>query len=140
MTQSITNEVRKAIDAFFGAMDEQDLEAISRLTAHDEQMVNIGTDSGEYWKGWERLQEDTAAMFKTMKSYKVSRRDEVINISESGTVAWFSFIMDSVVETEDGKHTTEDARFSGVMEKRNGQWKFVQSHLSIPLSGQAVAY
>ncbi len=132
--------VRSVIESFFTAMDEQDLETISQITAHDAKMVNIGTDTDEYWVGWEVMKNDTIAMFKSMKSYNVSRREEIINISESGTVAWFSFIMDSEVETTDDHYTTENARFSGVMEKRNGQWVFVQSHLSIPQSQQAVEY
>lgn len=135
-----TDVVRSVIDDFFTAMDEQNLDTLSEITAHDAEMVNIGTDSEEYWKGWEALKKDTIAMFQKMKSYQVRRRKEVINISSTGTVAWFTFIMDSEVETEDDKYTTKNARFSGVMEKRDGQWMFVQSHLSVPLSEQAVPY
>lgn len=130
--------VRDVIDDFFKAMDEQDLETISRITAHDEEIVNIGTDRNEFWRGWQNLKEDTIAMFETMKSYEVSRRNEVIQLSESKTVAWVSFIMNSEVETESNQYSIQNGRFSGVMEKRNGQWKFVQSHLSIPVSEQSV--
>lgn len=133
-------EVQAAIDRFFRAMDTQDMEAMSALIAHDAEMVHFGTDTAERWAGWESLREATKEQFEALQSYTVSVRDQVIKVGPSGQVAWFSQVMDAQVETQHGRYRMDDARLTGVFEKRDGQWVFVQSHLSLPVSGQAVEY
>ena len=133
-------KVQSVIQAFFEAMDTQDMERISALTAHDAKMVHFGTDRAERWVGWKELKEVTAQMFEGLESYEVEIRDQVIRIADTGRVAWFSQVIDSHVTTKSQEVHTEDARFTGVLEKRSGSWVFVQTHLSLPVSGQHVAY
>lgn len=133
-------EVKAAIDRFFQAMDTQDMEAMSALLAHDAEMVHFGTDAAERWVGWEALREATEEQFEALESYTVSVRDQVIRVGPSGRAAWFSQVMDAEVETEHGTYRLDDARLTGVFEKRGGRWIFVQSHLSLPVDGQAVEY
>ena len=142
-TERATEEklrVQRTIDAFFEAMDAQDMERMSALIARDANMVHFGTDEAERWVGWEALEESTQDMFEGLESYEVSISDQVINLSASGDVAWFSQIVDSDVTTRSEQVETRAARFTGVLEKREGTWRFVQSHLSLPVQGQHVAY
>lgn len=132
--------VKAVIEGFFEAMDDQDMDQMERLIAHDTEMVHFGTDAGERWVGWKSLKSSTEDMFETLQSYTVSIRDQGICLGPSEQVAWFSLVMDSVVETRDEEVHAEDERLTGVLEKRNGRWVFVQSHLSVPVSGQVVAY
>lgn len=133
-------EVEAAIERFFQAMDAQDMETMSALIAHDAEMVHFGTDAAERWMGWAALKEATEEQFEALESYSTSVRDQVIKVGPSGRVAWFSQVIDARVETEHGTYRMDDARLTGVFEKRDERWVFVQSHLSIPVSGQAVAY
>ena len=56
--------------------------------------------------------------------------DLKINISESGTVAWFYCRLDDI-NTWDGQPANwENARWTGVLEKRDGRWQIVQQHFS----------
>lgn len=132
--------VKGVIQRFFEAIDRQDMEQMERLIAHDAEMVHFGTDADERWVGWEDLKSSTEDMFETLESYTVSIRNLLIRLGPSAQVAWFSLVMDSVVETRAEEVRTEDQRLTGVLEKRNGRWVFVQSHLSVPVSGQVVAY
>ena len=53
-----------------------------------------------------------------------------INLSESGTVAWFSALLDDFGEWQGEPVGWEDARWTGVLEKRDGRWAIVQMHFS----------
>lgn len=132
--------VKSVIHQFFTALDEQDLQTMEYITAHDPGMVHIGTDTDEYWVGWDRLKEDTIRMFEGLKSYQADIQDLRITLSQSGDVAWFTFILNTEVETEQETVQTENGRYSGVMEKRDGHWQLVQTHLSMPESEQVVHY
>lgn len=55
-----------------------------------------------------------------------------LNLSASGDVAWFSCLLDDHA-LWDGKFSGWDnARWTGVLEKRNNNWEIVQMHFSFP--------
>ena len=53
-----------------------------------------------------------------------------MNLSETGTVAWFSALLDDFGEWQGEPVGWEDARWTGVLEKRDGRWVIVQMHFS----------
>ena len=63
-----------------------------------------------------------------------------LNLSNSGDVAWFSEIVDWEFLVEGKKQVIEGVRYTGVMEKRENEWKIVQFHSSVGVSGQVIAY
>ena len=132
--------VKAAIDAFYEARRTKDLEGMSELIAHEKDCIHFGTDADERWAGWEKLKKDTIAQFKAQKNLKVSYRDLHIHVSESGDTAWFSQIVDLEGKSKGGVFDLTGARFTGVLQLREGKWVFVQSHLSLPVEGQAAAY
>ena len=134
MGQSIEGDnVRKAINMFFEAMDRQDMELLEDALGQDEQVVHIGTDAGERWNGWKELKEDTYRQFEDMTSFKVEVRNQRIQLGPNCKVAWFAQEQDMRIGKPNGDIIRlDDARFTGVLEKRDGRWKMVQSHLSVP--------
>ena len=53
-----------------------------------------------------------------------------IGLSETGRTAWFYCRLDDL-NTWDGRQANwEDARWTGVLEKRDGRWVIVQQHFS----------
>ena len=132
--------VESVIHQFFDALNEQDLATMSRITAHDDDMVHIGTDTGEFWVGWQHLREDTIQMFEGLQSYSADIQNLRISLSQSDDVAWFSFILNTEVKTEEETVHTNNSRYTGVMEKRDDHWQLVQTHLSMPESEQVVKY
>jgi len=128
----VKSQVASTIKQFFRAMDTQNLELMKELLPHESEMIHIGTDKDEIWKGWDILMEATREQFENLEYYKANIHDLTINISKSGNTAWYFHLLDA--EIKSGRNITNwsKARFSGVLEKRGDQWKLMQTHVSIP--------
>ena len=59
-----------------------------------------------------------------------------INLSRGGDVAWFSCLLDDRGEWDGRPIAWIDARWTGVLEKRDGKWLLVQQHFSLPTDAQ----
>jgi hypothetical protein len=116
------------------------MELLSNTVAHDEDMVCFGTDAAERWVGWVSLKESLQKQFDAVENTKISAKDQVIMISQSADVAWFSYIMDAQVELQGDQVNFEGMRVTGVLEKRDSKWVIVQFHVSVPVAGQAFEY
>lgn len=57
-------------------------------------------------------------------------RDLTINFSKSGDVAWFFGMLSDMNEWKGQPANWVNARWTGVLEKRNDQWVIVQMHFS----------
>lgn len=126
--------VEAAIEQFFHAMDTQNLSLMERLVAHDANMVHIGTDEEEIWRGWEELWQATEEQFEGLVSYEASIRDLTVNVARSGDVAWYAHLLDARITSNGRTVMWEGARFTGVFERRDGRWRMVQTHVSLPES------
>ncbi|MFC1731544.1 nuclear transport factor 2 family protein [candidate division KSB1 bacterium] len=113
---------------------------LSKVYAHDDDMVVLGTDDVERWIGWENYKNVYDQMFESFKNVDFSVSDQIIKIHESGKVAWFSEIIDASIESQGEITKIEGLRYTGVFEKRDGVWKVVQAHISSPVRGQIVKY
>ncbi len=61
-------------------------------------------------------------------------------LSESGTVAWTSCMMNWDIISGDEPMQLEGLRLTAVFEKRENNWVAVQGHGSVPVSGQMIEY
>jgi uncharacterized protein (TIGR02246 family) len=137
-TQKVDLEAEKAkvktvVDQFEQVWETKDMELFSRIMAHDADMVNFGSDAPEHFIGWEGLKGAVEQMFPALENTKVTVRDQVIKVHPSGHVAWFSQFWDWDLVVGGQPVHSEGQRFTGVLEKRNGNWVFVQFHNSVPL-------
>lgn len=130
----LNSEVASTIKQFFRAMDTQDLELMKDLLPKESEMIHIGTDKDEIWKGWDILIKATRKQFENLDYYKANIHDLTINISESGETAWYFHLLDAEIKSGGNINTWENARFTGVLEKRGGRWKLMQTHVSLPES------
>jgi uncharacterized protein (TIGR02246 family) len=133
-------QVQSVLDQWYQMVETENLELFSRIMAHDPDMVTFGTDAAERWVGWEALNESVQKQFESFENVKISVTKQVIKISESGTVAWVSWVMDCDLLAQGEPVSMKGARITGVLEKRQGSWVIVQCHTSIPVAGQAVEY
>jgi uncharacterized protein (TIGR02246 family) len=133
-------DVKVVVDQFAQAIESEDMELFANIIAHDADMVNFGTDAGERWVGWEPLKESIAEQFASFENTKLTVKDQVIHVNPAGKVAWFSEIADWNMEAQGQPVHLKGCRITGVLEKRNGNWVFVQFHFSLPVSGQAAQY
>jgi len=139
-TQKVDLEAEKAkvksvVDQFEQVWETEDMELFSRIMAHDADMVNYGTDAVEHFVGWEALKEAVEKMFPAFENTKITVKDQVIKVHPSGNVAWFSEVWDWDLAIGGQPVRLEGCRFTGVLEKRNGNWVFVQFHNSVPVAG-----
>jgi len=126
-------KVKTVVDQFTQVWETEDVELFSRIMAHDADMVNFGSDAPEHFVGWEALKEAVEQMFPSFENTKIAVKDQVIKVHPSGHVAWFSQIWDWDLVVGGQPVRLEGCRFTGVLEKRNGNWVFVQFHNSIPV-------
>lgn len=124
--------VKTVVDKFMQSLKTKDIETLSKIFAHDSDMVYIG--SGDKFVGWESVREQLeSGFFKTIDVEGFSIRDQVIKVHNSGEVAWFSEITAMKAKYQ-GQSFGIDVRWTGVLEKRAGNWVIVQSHDSYPSS------
>lgn len=109
--------------------------------AQDEDLVIFWTNSDTAIFGWkEYVKLFDIWMDPRFKATRTEIRDLRINVSRSGTVAWFSAMLDDENEWEGRARGAKDIRWTGVLEKRKGKWVFVQMHGSLAadkVAGQA---
>jgi len=132
--------VKTVIDQSMLFLKTKDVVGYSKLMAHDSDMVNFGTDAAERWVGWESLKESLEKQNKSIDFEDVSFRDLIIKVHNSGEVAWFSAVLNWKGKVQGQPFDMEGVRYTGVLEKRSGNWVYVQFHISVPVAGQAVKY
>jgi ketosteroid isomerase-like protein len=102
-------------------MDTQDFDLMQQIVARNADMVHIGTDTGEIWRGWEELRETTAEQFEGLEYYEAQVRNLSVRVSRTGNVAWYAHLLDARIKS-DGREEQrwQGARFTGVLEKKEG--------------------
>ena len=128
-------KAKLVVNQFAQFWETGDLEWLSRTFAHDADMVNYGTDESEYFIGWEALKESLEQMLPMLQDIKINVKDQVIKVHPSGQVAWFSQIWDWDLVVGGQPVQSHGQRCTGVLEKRNGRWVYVQFHNSVPVTG-----
>jgi uncharacterized protein (TIGR02246 family) len=126
-------KVKTVVDQFAQVWQTEDMELLSRIMAHDADMVNFGSDAPEHFVGWETLKTAVEEMFPAFENTKIAVKDQVITVHPSGQVAWFSQLWDWDFAVGGQPVQLAGCRFTGVLEKRNGNWVFVQFHNSVPV-------
>jgi uncharacterized protein (TIGR02246 family) len=133
-------EVKTVIDRFGRLWEDEDMDAFADLIAHDDDMIVIGTDDAEYVIGYEQFKTAREEQFTSYENVEYNIYDQSIKLSESGDVAWFAETFDLFLLAQGEPVSLEGIRLTGVLEKRDGDWKIVQLHTSVPVEGQAAEY
>jgi ketosteroid isomerase-like protein len=139
-TEAEIEEAKIVVDDFWRAISVQDLDLLSRAVAHDEELVMFGTDAAERWIGSSAFLSAEEQMMQAFDVKRLDRRDETLQIHLRGGVAWFSTVFDLEISVDGEVANLTGLRTTGVLEKRNDDWVIVQSHTSVPVSGQQVEY
>ena len=126
--------IEDVIRASIGWAANKDKVLLYRSFADDEDLFYFsprddGTIHGR--KAFEALTEGFF-MKDDFKAVRYEIRDLHINLSRSGDVAWYHARLDDYNEWKGQPANWEDVRWTGVLEKRGGQWVIVQMHFSGP--------
>ncbi|UCG62480.1 MAG: nuclear transport factor 2 family protein [Candidatus Zixiibacteriota bacterium] len=140
MTVSIDREaeiaaVKEAIHtSITWCLPDKDREKLYRHTARDSSFFIFHPDSKSTIVGFDNFQKFAEELFFDPRFKAVSSeiKDLRVNLSPEGTVAWFSCLLDDQGEWDGKPVGWTDARWTGVLEKRDGTWFLVQQHFSLP--------
>jgi hypothetical protein len=109
---------------------EKDLSTLSRLMAHDADIISYAV-AGRKYVGWTELEEGMREEF--VNSQKLEIPIHELKVWTKGDVAWYAMELDYIRYVADGpglKRTVLPMRETGVLERRNGNWQLLSWHES----------
>jgi hypothetical protein len=111
----------------------KDRQALFDCFAQDSSFFYFDPDSRGTIVGFEAFRRLTDDVFMNPRFKATDSRfkDVRIHLSRSGDVAWYSCMLDDHGEWDGRKTGWDDARWTGVLEKRGGRWVIVQMHFSL---------
>lgn len=125
-------KVALVLEKYVIANETQNLNLVKEVWASKPDILVFGTNSDETIIGWEAIKNTLKKQFEAIDDTYISVRDQRIEINETGNTAWFSEFVNYNYIYQDKPVKYEGLRFTGVLEKINGEWLIVQSHMSIP--------
>jgi hypothetical protein len=131
----IVQDVKEVLNRLIKAEETGDIGMFAACFAHDESLVHFGTDADELWYNWNDFLDFAETQLKKRKGTAINFKDTTVHHNAAGDTAWYSQLVDRCPETKGDDVSIEGFRHTGVMEKRNGKWVIVQSHISLPYHG-----
>jgi ketosteroid isomerase-like protein len=123
--------IRKVIHDSFAWGLTKDRVRFESVFAKDEDFFTYYPDSKSTVIGWnefEKYLEQWMDPRNVVKGFEI--RDLRLNLARSGNTAWFSAVVDDEGEWDGKPWGSKDIRWTGVLEKRNGNWVIAQQHMS----------
>ena len=123
-------EISRTIDSCIGWFKTKDFELLFSVIAHDSNYLSIHP-SDRVVRGFEQFKKNSE-IFKNPEFQYVRHeiKDLTINLSRLGDVAWFYCVLNDINTYKGQPANWENARWTGVLEKRDGRWVIVQQHFS----------
>ncbi|MGD0932593.1 MAG: nuclear transport factor 2 family protein [Candidatus Korobacteraceae bacterium] len=118
-------EVLAVLERYGEALRNNDPKALIGVFTGDEDTMLMGAISGEFAVGASQVEEMFRRVF--VEPQHMSMTWDRVEVFCSGEVAWFA--ADGALVAWD---TRIAYRLSGVLERRDGQWKLAQFHGSVP--------
>jgi len=124
--------VEKAIHNSMDWVKSKDMNFLYRVIANDANYIEIHP-TNRIVRGFQDFKKSEPFW---MSDDFIAIRDEIrdlkIDFAASGNVAWFFCILDDINEWKGQPANWIKARWTGVVEKREGKWRVVQQHFSFP--------
>jgi len=126
--------VEKAIHNSIGWAANKDIDLLYSIIANDTNYIEVDPNQ-RVIRGFSDFKKaEDFWMSDDFKAIRYEISDLVINFSKSGNVAWFFCRLDDMNEWKGQPANWENTRWTGVLEKRNGNWIIVQMHFSFAQS------
>ena len=118
----------ETVHEYFDALVAEDGDRLTALMARAPHFTKIGTDEGEWVEGCDRIAEYFAGGAASTEGLRIDTRR--LRIEEREGVAWFRALQAWRL-TWSGRDETLQMRLTGVLERVDGAWRFVQIHASV---------
>jgi ketosteroid isomerase-like protein len=124
------SDAETAIRQMVRANAEKDLPTLSRLMAHDADIVSYSV-GGRKYVGWPEFEREMREEF--INAQKIEIPITELKVWTKGDLAWFTMELDYTRYVGEGsavKRTILPLRESGVLERRAGRWQLLSWHES----------
>lgn len=125
--------VNAALNNWADSYIKRDIKRLLAAIAPDPDVLMYGTSADEKRIGLAGMQAQVERDWAQTDAAAFILHDP--SVSAAGTVAWASADATFKVEVG-GQEMAFPARFTGVLENRDGQWLVVQAHFSLPAPAQ----
>jgi hypothetical protein len=123
-------EIARVISSVIGWAKDKDLDLFYRSIANDEDYISV-TPGKRVVKRFEDVKQNVPFwMSPEFKYVRHELKDLEITFARCGQVAWFYCILDDINTYKGEPASWENARWTGVVEKRDGNWIVVSQHFS----------
>jgi ketosteroid isomerase-like protein len=122
--------VEKAIRNSIGWAKNKDIELLYSVIANDSNYLEVHPNNRVVEGFQEFKKAEKFWMSPDFKAVRYEIRDLKINLSKLGDAAWFFCMLDDINEWKGQPASWENTRWTGVLEKRDGNWTIVQMHFS----------
>lgn len=114
------------------AVKNKDTELLYSSVVHNDELFFFQTDSKSTITDFENFRSLTENFFMRddFKAIKVEIKDFRIHMSPTMKTAWWACILNDYNEFQGKPANWENVRWSGVLEKVEGQWRIFQMHFS----------
>lgn len=132
------NEAETAVRAMVRANAEKDMDSLSRLMAHDADIISY-TIGGRKYVGWPDIERDMLEEFGSAAKLEIPIRE--LKVWTKGDLAWYTMELDyirTVAEGHEQHRALLPLRETGVLERRDGHWVLLSWHESFRNSGGAI--
>jgi SnoaL-like protein len=133
-TEEEITKIETLLDQYVIANEKQDIGIIETIWSDAKDIELIGTENDELLVGWDVIKKAISDQFNLFDNTYISVNDQIIHLNETGNTAWFFETLNYNFIYVGKAMSFEGIRFTGVVEKKNGNWEIVQGHLSVPAS------
>ena len=123
-------EITNTVSSCIGWFKEKDFDLLYSIVAKDSNYISVHP-TNRVIKGYDHFKKNSE-IFRNpdFKYVRHELKNLKITLSKSGDVAWFYCILDDINTWKGQPANWENARWTGVLEKRNRKWVIVQQHFS----------
>ncbi|MCG3776043.1 MAG: hypothetical protein JW395_2892 [Nitrospira sp.] len=123
-------ELETTVRALVRANAEKDLPTMSKLMAHDADIISYSI-GGRKYVGWPNLERDIKEEFEKVAALDLPISE--LKVWSKGDIGWYTMELDYVRVLGQGpsqERAVLPLRETGVLERRNGQWTLLSWHES----------
>ncbi len=126
--------IEKVIKNNIGWAVEKDTTLLYSTISHDDDLFYFSPADNGNISGFKAFKELTEGFFLNpdFKAVGYEVKDLVVHLSKSGDAAWWHCRLDDFNQWKGQPANWVDVRWTGVLEKREGNWVIVQMHFSFP--------
>jgi len=134
LTEEERLEVVNIIHDTIGWALTKDIDRLFSIMAQDDDFFIFHPDSKSTIVGFDAFKQlgKRVWMRDEFKATDFAVRDLRLKFAEMGNTAWYSCFLDDHAEWNGQPTGWDNARWTGVLEKRGDRWVIVQMHFSFP--------